>query len=203
LTVDRATFAALFQSNTVVGCTLSPLSTTTDGFFTSANQTLTANGTLALNFNENVRAGIGGEAFYWDIARALDPYRTGMWPITRNPTATTVGGTQAVFTASIANTGVMTVTGFTSGSPLKAGDWIIGTLTSPYTPTTPSPCRIKSPGTGTGGTGTYNLDKIGMTVASQTLYTGGVVTVDGLHGNLTASEMIRDSGVVNLALVER
>lgn len=195
LTADRTTFANLFPNNTVVGCTLSPLSGSSDGWFTTANQTIGAQGILVQNFNEVVRKGIAGESFYWDISDGTDPYRTGKWPVTRDPGATTYGGTQAVFTASIANTGIMTVSTFTSGSPLKVGDWILSSLTG-ANPTSPSPCRIVSLGTGTGGAGTYQLDKLGMTVASTTMYTGGVATVDGLHGNLVASEMIRDSGVV-------
>lgn len=197
LTADRTTFANLFPNNIVVGCTLTPLSTSTDGWYTTTNQTIAAQGVLVQNFNNIVRQGIIGEVAYWDLSDGVDRYRTGLWPVSRNPGATTLPGTQAVFTASIANTGVMTVSAFTSGTPLKVGDWIVGSLTG-ASPTSPSPCRIASLGTGTGGTGTYNLDKLGMTVASQTMYTGGVVTVDGLHGNLISSEMIRDSGVVRL-----
>jgi hypothetical protein len=195
LSADRTTFANLFPNNIVVGCTLSPLSGSSDGWFTTANQTLGAQSILVQNFNEVVRKGISGEAFYWDVSDGTDPYRTGKWPVTRDAGAATYGGIQAVFTASIASSGIMTVSAFTSGSPLKVTDWIVSSLTG-ANPTSPSPCRIVSFGTGSGGAGTYQLDKLGMTVASTTMYTGGMVTVDGLHGNLIASEMIRDSGVV-------
>jgi hypothetical protein len=202
LAADRAAFAALFPSNKVVGTTLAPLSQSSDGWFTTANQTLNANAQNVVAFNALERAGITGEAFFWDVARALDPYRTGLWPVSRNPNATAVGGTQATFTASIASNGVMTVTAVASGT-LKVGDAIESSLTG-ATPTSPDPSTfIASLGTGTGGTGTYNLSRTGQTIASTTLYTGGVVTNDGLHPSVVGMEMIRDSGVVNLAQAAR
>jgi hypothetical protein len=76
----------------------------------------------------------------------------------------TAQNTTATFTASITAAGVMNVTVVT-GTPFQVGTYITG----PSLPTT----YIASLGTGTGGTGTYNLanTNIGQALPSSNLYT--------------------------------
>lgn len=211
LKTDRETFAALYPTKKVIGTTLLPYTTSTDGLQTLANQTATNATNLAINeFNRLARAGIVGEKYLWDVANAIDPYRNGKWPVTRNPNDTAYPNI-AQFTASIAtsgNTTTLTVTAVANGT-LKIGD----TITSTYTVSGSGSAanqvaggtQIIAFGTGSGGTGTYILNKPQnpTSITSRTMYTGAHLTVDGLHPNQFAAEIIRDSGAVNLDFLKR
>lgn len=196
----RATLAALYPNNIVIGTTLAPYNPSTDGYLTLANQSLGTNQQKVLDFNKLERAGITGEMFVWDIAKALDPYDKSFWPVAKDPSAVAYPRSQVTFVASISGT-TMTVTSITSGgNTLQVGDTLIGSLSAPFTDTNPlAGTTITALGTGTGGTGTYTVDRT-QTVSSKTMYTGGLMTADGLHATYFGEERIQDSGVVNLAL---
>lgn len=79
---SRVTFAALYPTKVVVGQTLPPFTTSTDSFATVANQSVTLATVAALN--ALIRTGIAGEAFYYDLADAVDPLRANKWPVERS-----------------------------------------------------------------------------------------------------------------------
>jgi hypothetical protein len=81
-------------------------------------------------------------------------------PANTNRIQTFTDITPATFTASISGT-VMTVSAFTSGKAIAVGDEIGGSGVTAST-------TISSLGTGTGGTGTYNLNN-SMTVSSEAM----------------------------------
>jgi hypothetical protein len=78
----RATAAALFPNQQVWGTTLAPETSSTDSWATMAKQTASAATPVINAFNALVRTGIAGEVNFIDIADAIDPGRTGMWPLT-------------------------------------------------------------------------------------------------------------------------
>lgn len=86
-------------------------------------------------------------------------------------------GTNAAFTASIANTGVMTVSAVASGT-LAVGQLVQGAGV-------PANTYILSLGTGTGGTGTYNLTQTGFVVASESMTSTSAAGLGG--ASITAS----------------
>lgn len=201
LAADDVTLAALYTNVVHIGTTLMPYNTSTDGWFTTANQNAAAsNNVKVLAYNDLVRAGIVGQQFYWDISDAIDPFRKGLWPVTLNPNDSTIGGTQGQVTASIAGT-VMTVTATAAGgASFVAGETVIGSLVG-LNQNSPQPGTvITSVGTYNGTSGTLNVNK-SQTVASQTFYTGGRLTNDGLHQTQLAEVLIQRSGVINLDLV--
>ena len=78
----RTNFAAKFPGKTVLGTTLTPHTTSTDGWTTLANQTVTAAEALRTSFNALVRAGIAGESGYIDLADAVESDRdSGKWSV--------------------------------------------------------------------------------------------------------------------------
>jgi hypothetical protein len=200
----RAAFAALYPKSTVIGQTLMPYITSTDGWATKTNQGLGTNQVRLAAFNDLVRFGIAGETFYWDTANAVDPYRESKFPVTRNPNDI-ARSSNCQFTASITGT-TLTVTAVASGT-LNIGDTLTDNLTGggSVQPGT----RITALGTGTGGVGTYTVSKnhssfpFSSAVASKTMYTGAFATNDGLHQTAAMSEIIRDSGVINVSLFKR
>lgn len=88
-------------------------------------------------------------------------------------------GSNASVTASLASTGVLTVTAVASGT-LAVGQLITGAGI-------PANTYILSLGTGTGGTGTYNLTQTGYVVASETML---ATSVGGLGGAVASSVTI-------------
>lgn len=194
----RTAFAALYPTKPVIGHTLPPYTTSSDQYATTTNQASQGTiGTRILVFNDLVRAGIPGEAAYWDVADGIDKYRNGVYPVDRNPNNTTMRNIASVV-GSISNV-TLTVTAVNSGV-LKVGDTIAGTGIVPAT-------IITAFGTGTGGIGTYTVSKrhsaypYGGVVASTTIVTAGFATKDGLHPNSTACEIIRDSKVIDPKLL--
>lgn len=202
LAAGRSTFAALYPSKIVIGTTLAPYVTTSDGFFTTANEGLGTNQPKVRDFNVLERAGLAGESFTWDIADAIDPYRLNRYPVTRNPSDATRTGTQATFTSSISGT-TLTVTAVSAGT-INLNDPITDSLTGVAGGGSDvnSATTIAALGTGTGGTGTYTVN-ISQTVASRTMYTGAAATKDGLHMTAAMSEIVRDSGRINLGMAQR
>lgn len=196
----RATCAAFFPNTPVIGCTLAPNNTSTDGWATVANQ---AGGTKApkvLAFNDLVRAGIAGESLVWEFCDAYDPYRTGRYPVTRSPTDTSYPNA-CTFTGSITGT-TLTVTAIASGT-LAVGVPLVSQLNNTWLSTDIFPSTvITALGTGTGGTGTYTVN-LSQTVTSKTMYIGGWATNDGLHRTAAMASVFRNTKAVNLALVSR
>lgn len=199
LVANRTAFAGYYPNVKVIGHTILPYNTSTDGWVTKANQTVGVIGLRVRDFNSLVRAGISGEYTYWDASDGVDPYRENKWRVTRNAGDTTVA--QASFTASISGT-VLTVTAVAAGT-INVGDTITDSLTAAGL--VAASTVIASLGTGTGGTGTYNLNKLYGTsqyfpnVTSRTLYTGVLATNDGIHPTAQMSSMLRDSRIFDLA----
>jgi hypothetical protein len=146
--------------------TITPCTTSTDGWISTANQTLHANNANWTTFNDNLRAGsisgIGGFLEFSNIASSAQD--SGKW---RVDTIT------AQFTAQIATT-VLTVSAVASGA-IAVGDWINGSGVTGGT-------RITSLGTGTGGAGTYNIST-SQTVSVDTAMASNTGSQDGTHPN--------------------
>lgn len=94
---NRTVFAALFPGKTIIGKSMSPLTNSTDSWATLANQVISGVAANVPTFNGLERAGIAGETFILDVAAALDPGQTGLWPVAFNPY-------QATGTANFATT---------------------------------------------------------------------------------------------------
>lgn len=75
----RTNLAALFGKPTI-GVTLPSVTTSTDSWATTANQTVATNTSA---FNALVRSGISGEIAYIDIANAVDPLALNKWPVSK------------------------------------------------------------------------------------------------------------------------
>jgi hypothetical protein len=194
----RATFAALYPKLTIIGHTLIPNNTSTDGWSTKTNQGLGTNQTRLAAFNDLVRAGVPGEKFVWDVADIVDPKRENKYQVTRNVNDIT-RATNCQFTGAIAGT-TLTVSAVASGG-LVVGDTITDSLTGLSGTLFVQPgTRITAFLTGTGGLGTYTVSKnhsafpYASAVAAKTMYTGAYATNDGLHQTAALSEIIRDSG---------
>jgi hypothetical protein len=190
----RSAFAALYPNNVVIGHTLIPYNQSSDNWSTIANQALGTNQPKILVFNDLVRAGIPGEDFFWDTADGIDPYRTGTWPVSRDPSATIIPNVVTMI-GSITGT-TLTVTTINSGT-IKLSDPIVGAGITPGT-------VITGFLTGTGGTGTYTINKpygpypYVPNVATTTITTGGFATNDGLHQTAAASNLLVSRKVINL-----
>lgn len=82
-TQDVSTIVSYFPNADVYVCTIDPVSSSSDGWATLANQTpdpLTNAGRIL--FNENVRAGIPGVAGYFELADVLESGRnSGKWRV--------------------------------------------------------------------------------------------------------------------------
>lgn len=185
LVADRATFAARFPNNRVSGATICPTTSTTDAATTLVNQTISANAFKGLVVNENIRAGIPGEAFILDVADGMDPFRLGKFPVDRNFTLAS-RATACTFTGSISGS-TLTVTAISSGT-LNRNDPLTDSLTSGTTAL--SGCTIMEQLTGTtGSTGTYRVSRP-QTLTSRTLYAGGFATNDNIHQTKELSEIV-------------
>jgi hypothetical protein len=206
-----ATFAArrtLFASNMktlmpsviIIGHTCYPNTTSSDGWVTKTNQGATTTGARALQFNNLVRAGISGEDFFWDTADGLDPFRTGQFPVSRNPND--ASRTPASYTAGLSGT-TLTVSAIATGT-INVGDPVVATGVSPST-------SILAQLTGTtGSTGTYQVNNphsgfpYNNAVAGGTAFTSSeFATMDGLHTEWFDQEMIQRSGVLRLDYLQR
>lgn len=91
----HTTLAALYPTKYIVGSTMMPVTSSSDSWATnfysgSNNQTCSGNGcTIPKSFNTLARAGISGEATYWDTMRTFDPALTGFWCINWLPGSAT------------------------------------------------------------------------------------------------------------------
>jgi hypothetical protein len=199
---SRQSMRALYPSLVAIQTTLLPQTASTDGWVTTANQNPGTVGAKVLQLNELVHTGQTGADFYWDTADIFDPGRTGKWSVSRNPWATSSPKT-VQFTASIASSGVMTVSAVTTGT-LAVGDCPLSTLTAAgaWNTDVATSTYISSLGTGTGTTGTYNTLPAGQTVTSRTMYAGSCITADGTHPERAARDIIRNSGEINLDFVQ-
>jgi hypothetical protein len=193
LAANRASFAALYPNNVVIGTTIEPNTSSTDDWTTIANQSAANAKVTAFNMLE--RAGIAGEQFIFDIADGIDPFRSGQWPMGYNAAATSVAPLASV-TASIATTGVMTVTSVGSGSLAIGQPLVIPGLTNGR--------YISGLISGTGGTGTYQLSqKLVNPIASTTITAGAFATVDGLHASPQMLMLLQERGAINTSLIHR
>jgi hypothetical protein len=184
---DHTAFAALFPDKTVFGCTLMNTNSTTDGFTTKANQSLSANALKTRRHNNLMRAGVSGQAFYLDVDDAVNPERTGKFPVGPNPfDAARASG--CTFTGSISGS-VLTVSAISSGS-LNYGDPLTDSQGNAGTPQL-SGCTVLDQITGTAGsTGTYTISRP-QTLASKTLYVGGWATVEAVHQTKMLAEQVQ------------
>lgn len=178
LLADRAGFASLFPGRTVIGTTIMPYVTSTDGWRSKANQGLGTNQPKIREANRSIRAGIAGEAFILDTARVVDPFDEDKYSVSADPGAS-IGAAACEFTGSISGT-VLTVTTIASGS-LGYGATLTDSLTA-------SSSNMPFPGTmvleqltgSVGGVGTYRVHPQ-QTAVTKTMYVGGWGTSDGLH----------------------
>jgi len=85
LAADQVIFNAYseFTGKTIIGQTLTPFTTSTDSFATTTNQTIQISDKIR-TYNDLVRAGITGQTFYFDVSDAVDPLRSGKWPVERS-----------------------------------------------------------------------------------------------------------------------
>lgn len=185
LVTRRSTFAASYPAHVVIGTTLTPNPSSTDNFATTTNQTLGSGSTKIATFNDLVRGGISGERFVFDTSDIVDPYRSGKWPVSRNPNDTS--SATASFTGVISGN-TLTVSALTG--TIVRGATLFGTNVIAATQIMPFGTNST---TGTGGTGTYYVNQNG-TVASTAMTTGGLGSADGLHETSALCEMIRDRG---------
>lgn len=192
LLADRASFAALFPNNIVVGSTIMPYTgASTDAWLTTANQGLGTNQPKIREANRSIRAGISGEQFILDTARAVDPYDRDKWPPALDPSATAAPYAACQFTGSISGT-TLTITAIANGVPVY-GMVLADNLTgAPYTGAPYPGTTILEQLTGTAGsTGTYRVS-VPQTVASKTMYSAGIATQDGLHFTGAMAEQGRE-----------
>jgi hypothetical protein len=93
-------------------------------------------------------------------------------------------------TASLASSGLLTVTGTPTGSPIAVGQTVVGAGVSAGT-------VITALGTGTGGAGTYQTSTTGLTVASESMTT--TATALAVTYDSTSGAFIITSGVTGAA----
>jgi hypothetical protein len=199
LVTSRQALAALYSKVPIIGTTLAPYNASTDGWSTLTGQDATGqNNQRILAFNDSVRAGLLGEAFYWDIANVMDPQRIGKWRVSRNANDASYPN-PASFTASISTT-TLTVSAIASGT-LKVGDTITSGITGTFQAgNVQASTIITALGTGTGGVGTYTINR-SQTVTSRAMITGAFATFDGLHMTSAMGEILRQSGAVDISMV--
>ncbi|WP_454287075.1 SGNH/GDSL hydrolase family protein [Rhizobium arsenicireducens] len=84
LQADIETMIGYFPTKRVFACTIEPVSDSTDGYITIANQTprAAANNAGRNTYNAAVRAGLSGAAGYFELADAVEYRRTGVWKVT-------------------------------------------------------------------------------------------------------------------------
>ncbi|AYD02181.1 hypothetical protein [Neorhizobium sp. NCHU2750] len=198
---NRASIAALYPGLIGFGTTIEPSLLSTDNFTTLANQS-TPNAKIAA-FNQLVRAGIAGEKGVFDIAWAIDPTRSNIWPVAPNPYATALSpvfsGTGSI---SVATPGILTITACTVCT-LPIGSSIVGTNVAPGTFIAGYGTNVTSLGVCT-ATCTYTLGtRPASAVASTTITAGGFFTTDGLHLTPPGNVWLKNTGVVNPALITR
>jgi hypothetical protein len=176
----------------VIAWTLSPHTTSTDGFITTSNQMVNASESIRLGFNTWLRANwqSAGASQLIDAARALDPTDSGFWPCDVGSTLQTTTGVPPGPVATLTG-GVVTSVSTSSlhwsvGTPVGTG--YPASQTFPWT-TTPYPGE-----TGSGAAGTMTTNSSGVT-STWTVTNGGsnysappminllgAYTFDGLHG---------------------
>ncbi|MBO0141259.1 hypothetical protein JZX87_08765 [Agrobacterium sp. Ap1] len=186
----RTTFASwvkgLRSDIVVIGETLYPRTSSTDGYASKANQTISSQ--PIAEFNNLVRTGISGEDYCWDAADGLDPTREGKYPVTRNPNDASY--TPTLFTAGLSGT-TLTVSSVTSGPALGVGVPINAAGAAPS-------LWIVRQLSGTAGTvGTYEVNRAHngfpnkpALAAGTSFTTAGYTTRDGLHAEWLGAEMI-------------
>jgi len=196
LLADRATFATFFPTKTVIGTTIMPYVTTNDAYRTTANQGLGTTQPKIRQVNRAIRAGINGEKFIFDTAKAVDQYDRDAWQVSADPSATVNPLPACTFTGSISSSGVLTVTAIASGS-LVYGSTLTDILDTTggiaYTGLPYPGTMVLEQLTGTtGGIGTYTVSIVNPTATpSKTMYVGGWASPDGLHSNALMAEQAR------------
>lgn len=202
---DRSLFTAMFGSNKpIVGGTIMPYTVSGDGWATIAGQALTNTQPLTREANRLIRKGVPGEAYLIDSAAAVDPSDRGKWPVSADPSATTALST-ATITASIATSGVMTVTA-ANANTLGYGVTLTDKLSAGSFTGTPYPGTIiREQLSGTpGGVGTYTVEPAPLTaVTSRTMYAGAYATQDGIHPTGLMAEQALPRVAIDLNQVRR
>lgn len=193
ITTARATCAANLKAAksdlVIIGETIYPYIGSSDVFVNKANMTLGTNQPRVFTLNDNIRNGIAGEDYVWDISDAIDPFREGTYPVSRD--VSLASRTPASVTGSISGT-TLTVTAVGTGA-LKSMDWLydagLNIKDSTY---------IIEQLTGTtGGIGTYRINRqytgsfpYPAVVASTTITTAGITTRDGLHLQSAGEDLV-------------
>jgi hypothetical protein len=188
LLADRATFAAQFPSNIVIGTTV-PISVgTTDAHVTRTNQATPASKFAIAN--AGIRNGVAGEKLVLDTADAIDPFRINKVQVARDPSLSS-RATACTFTASIAaGTDQLVVSAISSGS-LNFGDPIIDSLVGGPTTSLCGATIIEQVSGTAGSTGTYTISRKQVTaISSRTMYVGGYALPDAIHQSREMSEQV-------------
>jgi hypothetical protein len=198
---SRASIAALYPTLVGIGTTTEPSTTSSDNWTTLANQG--APNVKVGAFNQLVRQGITGERFYFDIAYAIDPARQNVWPVSPNPFATALSpvfsGTGSISTATPS---ILTVTAC-SPCTLPIGSTIVGTNVPPGAFIAGYGTNVTSLGVCT-ATCTFTMGtRHAATTASTTITAAGFFASDGLHLTPPANMWLRDTRVVNPAVIQR
>lgn len=199
---DRASMAALYPNVVTIGTTIPIETNSTDNFVTTTNQS--AANVQNITFNQIVRdGGIAGERGYYDLAWAIDPSHTNVWPPSLNPFAASLSpvfsGTGSISTA---NPSILTVTACTTCT-LTIGTNIVGTNVAPGT-------YIIAYGTNVSGAGvctatcTYTVNPVlASTVTSTAITAAGGLVMDGLHLTPIGEGFLKATGVVSPYIIRR
>lgn len=200
LATNRATFAALYPNNVVIGNTLPVVTTTSDNWVTTTNQGA-ANVQIA-TFNQLARLGIAGEQNYFDLAYAFDPSHQNLWAPAPNPFAASLTPVFAG-TGSISTAAVMTITACTTCT-LPIGTNIVGTGVPLGEYVISYGTNVSSAGLCT-ATCTYNVAaKPSPAVSAGTaIAAGGFQTNDGTHITALGEMFLKSTGAVSPNLIHR
>lgn len=174
----KSAIFALYPSLIPVDVTLIPKAASTDNWTTLANQTLDTFGQRFLEANEQIRLGATGAKFFLDFADAIDPGRTGKWPVSLNFNDAAMPNA-FVGTGTVSGT-TLTISAVTSGSIVRGAPI--------YGPNIPPSLRVVGFGTGTGGTGTYTVNASVRSTSSGAISIGQLATPDQIHPTALASE---------------
>lgn len=176
--------AAGGQPKRVIQCTLPPITTSTDSWTTTTNQTKMVQEASRLTFNGLVRAILAGTVGSMDIASVAESsLNSGFWRI---DTIT------SQFTASQTTT-TMNVSAVASGT-LAVNDIVLA-----INGTAAARTAIDAFAGGSGGTGNYTMQP-SQSVAS-TSFIANPAASDGIHEGPKLNDLYRTAGVFNPALI--
>lgn len=210
LIADRTAFAAMWPGKTVIGVTCQPYTPSTDGWRTRSGQSLGSRQPQIREVNRAIRAGIPGEAFILDVARATDPTDRDSWPTGPDPSGdanfAACSFTGRIDNGTVGQAGtILTVTAVASGA-LAYGMTITDSLDGQNPAFTNEPLsgqmvleQLSGPA---GGAGTYRV-LFSQTCVAKTLYVGAWATKDGLHSTAHLGEQVRVRLAADVAQIRR